>query len=87
VKYGLRIWGLCDKFSGKWLGLWVLPNNWLGKAVAHCWLTTVKELGGKFISKNYISSSFDVLSGMPWQTTTGCGSELTVLHGLAGALR
>jgi len=36
VKYGIGIWGIRDKFSGKWLGLWVLPNNRLGRTVAYC---------------------------------------------------
>lgn len=48
-KYGLGIWGIRDKFSGKWLGLWVLPDNRAGDAVAYCWLSVVRELGGKYL--------------------------------------
>jgi hypothetical protein len=47
VKYGFAIWGLRDKFSKKWLGLWVLPNNRVAVAVAYLWLTIIRELGGK----------------------------------------
>ena len=29
VSIGFPIWGIQDKFSGKWLGLWVVPCNQL----------------------------------------------------------
>ena len=54
VKYGLGIWGVRDKFLGKWLGLWVLPNNRIANAVAYCWLTLVRDLGGKYHHQRYI---------------------------------
>lgn len=69
-KYGLAIWAVRDKFSSKWLGLWVMPNNRIALAIAYCWLSLVRSLGG-----------------MPIQTTTDCGSETTVVYGLANALR
>ena len=47
VKYGFAIWGLRDKFSGYWLGLWVVPNNCLGIVIAYLWLTVVYKLGGE----------------------------------------
>jgi len=45
-KYGFAIWGVRDKFSRKWLGLWVMPNNRLSDSVAYLWLTLVRKLGG-----------------------------------------
>ena len=47
MKYGFAIWGLRDKFSRKWLGLWVVPNNRIGIVVAFLWLTVVRKLGGE----------------------------------------
>ena len=46
-KYGFAIWGVRDKFSRKWLGLWVIPNNRFGVVVAYLWLTLVRDIGGK----------------------------------------
>lgn len=48
-KYGMSIWGMRDKFSRKWLGLWVLPNtsNRYSEVTAYLWLSLVHELGGK----------------------------------------
>jgi hypothetical protein len=46
-KYGFTIWGVRDKFSRKWLGLWVLPNNRIGSVVAYLWLSLVQKIGGK----------------------------------------
>jgi len=45
-KYGFAIWGLRDKFSNKWLGLWVIPNNQLSHVIPYLWLTLVRDLGG-----------------------------------------
>jgi hypothetical protein len=46
-RYGFAIWGVRDKFSRKWLGLWVLPNNRIGDVVAYLWLSLVHKIGGK----------------------------------------
>jgi len=70
VKYGFAIWGFRDKFSRKWLGLWVIPNNRIGIVVAYLWLKVVRQLGG-----------------IPKQSSTDCGSENTLIHGFATALR
>lgn len=43
---GFPIWGVRDKWSSKWLGLWVVPNNRLKKAVALLFLQLIKEQGG-----------------------------------------
>jgi hypothetical protein len=45
-KFGFAIWGVRDKFSRKWLGLWVLPNNRIGDVVAYLWLSLVQKVGG-----------------------------------------
>jgi hypothetical protein len=46
-RFGFAIWGVRDKFSRKWLGLWVLPNNRIGVVVAYLWLSLVRDLGGE----------------------------------------
>ncbi|KAM5544110.1 hypothetical protein V8D89_002296 [Ganoderma adspersum] len=46
-KLGFPIWGIRDVWSGKWLGLWVVPNNRLKVVVAYLYLSLVRELGGK----------------------------------------
>jgi len=43
---GFPIWGVRDKWSGKWLGLWVVPNNRLKSAVAYLYLSTIESIGG-----------------------------------------
>ncbi|KAG6882477.1 hypothetical protein C0993_010407 [Termitomyces sp. T159_Od127] len=43
---GFPIWGVRDVWSGKWLGLWVVPNNRRQKAVALLFLRLVEEYGG-----------------------------------------
>jgi hypothetical protein len=43
---GFPIWELRDVWSGKWLGIWVLPNNRLKLAIAYLYLSLVEELGG-----------------------------------------
>ncbi|SRR6266481_2086425 len=45
---GYPIWGIRDVWSGKWLGLWVLPNNRLKLAIAYLYLSLVEELGGMY---------------------------------------
>jgi len=47
VKYGFAIWGMRDKWSGYWLGLWVLPNNRLGVVIAWLYLSIVRDVGGE----------------------------------------
>ncbi|KIJ38228.1 hypothetical protein M422DRAFT_176939 [Sphaerobolus stellatus SS14] len=69
-RIGFAIYGICDVWSGKWLGLWVIPDNRLKDIVAYLWLSLVEEYGG-----------------LPIQTTTDCGSETTMVYGLATALR
>ena len=43
---GFPIWGVRDKWSGQWLGLWVVPNNRLKESVAYLYLSLVYTLGG-----------------------------------------
>lgn len=45
--YGFAIWGIRDKWSGKWLALWVLPNNRKKHAIAFLYLKLISKLGGK----------------------------------------
>ncbi|KAG5716401.1 hypothetical protein E4T56_gene2459 [Termitomyces sp. T112] len=44
---GFPIWGVHDVWSGKWLGLWVVPNNRRQKAVALLFLHLINEYGGQ----------------------------------------
>ena len=43
---GFPIWGIHDKWSRKWLGLWVVPNNPLKTMIAYLYLTTIESVGG-----------------------------------------
>ncbi|KAF9060796.1 hypothetical protein BDP27DRAFT_1429663 [Rhodocollybia butyracea] len=43
---GFPIWGVRDIRSGKWLGLWVVPNNRLKDTVGYLFLKLVHEYGG-----------------------------------------
>ncbi|KIJ29780.1 hypothetical protein M422DRAFT_268732 [Sphaerobolus stellatus SS14] len=69
-RIGFAIYGVRDVWSGKWLGLWVIPDNHLKDAVAYLWLSLVEEY-----------------EGLPIQMTTDCGSETTMIYGVATALR
>ena len=51
---GFPIWGVRDKWSGKWLGLWVLPNNRLKSAIAMLYLHLIEEYGGKFQTSHFL---------------------------------
>ncbi|KIJ39663.1 hypothetical protein M422DRAFT_174837 [Sphaerobolus stellatus SS14] len=46
---GFPIDGIHDKWSGKWLGIWVVPNNQLSDVVAYLWLCIIEEYGGMSI--------------------------------------
>ena len=86
-KLGFPIYGIRDKWCMKWLGLWVVPNNHLKLAVAFLYLSLVKELGGVlnlfFILAHFC---FDIILGMPLQSTTDAGSEMMLMFALANAL-
>lgn len=55
AQIGFPIWGVRDKWSGKWLGLWVVPNNRRLKATAYLYLKLVAELGGKSCQGHFVS--------------------------------
>lgn len=44
---GFPIWGVRDVWSGKWLGLWVVPNNRLKDTIGYLYLKLVHEYGGE----------------------------------------
>src|ERR1700754_3763732 len=89
TKYGFVIWGIRDKFSRKWLGLWVVLNNRIGIVVAYLWLTVVRDLGGKYqIGAPFVWDCYLILSlGIPKQTSSDCRTENTIICGFANALR
>jgi len=80
------IWGVCDKWSSMWLGLWVIPNNHLKLAIALLYLQLIKDQGGEFMTTS-VHVQCSISLGMPIQTSTDCGSETTEVFGLANALR
>ncbi|OSD05401.1 hypothetical protein PYCCODRAFT_1443303 [Trametes coccinea BRFM310] len=43
---GFPVWGIRDVWSGKWLGLWVVPNNRLKIVTAYLYLRLVHDVGG-----------------------------------------
>ncbi|KIK79428.1 hypothetical protein PAXRUDRAFT_161324, partial [Paxillus rubicundulus Ve08.2h10] len=43
---GFPIWAVRDVFSGKWLGMWVLPNNRCGASITYLYLSLVSCYGG-----------------------------------------
>jgi len=45
---GFPVWGMRDKWSGKWLGIWVVPNNRLKVTIAYLYLLLVHEFGGMY---------------------------------------
>lgn len=51
---GFPVWGVRDKWSTKWLGLWTVPNNRLKLAIAYLYLSLVYELGGKHLFNFHI---------------------------------
>ncbi|KAG1876215.1 hypothetical protein F4604DRAFT_1581135 [Suillus subluteus] len=46
TQIGFLIWGICNVWTGKWLGICVLPNNHLKSAVAYLYLSLCYQLGG-----------------------------------------
>ena len=46
---GVGLYGIHDKASGKWLGLWATPTNRDGKTVGYLYLSLVEKLGGKLL--------------------------------------
>jgi hypothetical protein len=48
-KLGFGVYGIRDKASGKWLGLWLVPNNRKGETIGYLYLSLVEELGGTLI--------------------------------------
>ncbi|KIK79777.1 hypothetical protein PAXRUDRAFT_160336 [Paxillus rubicundulus Ve08.2h10] len=42
---GFPIWAARDVFSGKWLGMWVVPNNHCGNTITYLYLSLVHQYG------------------------------------------
>ena len=87
-KIGFPIWAVVDDATSKYLDGWVVPNNRLGTVIGYLFLCLVEKYGGKFLLRCLdLLCNSESLSGIPLQFSTDCGSETTVLHGLATALR
>ncbi|EDR06854.1 uncharacterized protein LACBIDRAFT_328609 [Laccaria bicolor S238N-H82] len=85
---GFPIWAVRDVWSGRWLGVWVVPNNQYMQTITYLYLSLVAKLGGQ-IQAHSLCVQFRLMSkaGMPLQSTTDCGSETVMMYGLANALR
>ncbi|KAI6148844.1 hypothetical protein BKA82DRAFT_4329809 [Pisolithus tinctorius] len=46
---GFPISGVHDQWSGKWLGLWVVPNNHLKNAITYLYLHMIAGVGGMLL--------------------------------------
>ena len=88
-KIGMAIYGIHDKASGMWLGLWVVPNNRLNIVVAYLYLSLVEERGGNvtILEKFMQCLNYCITTGIPVQSTTDCGSETTAQYSFANLLR
>lgn len=87
-KIGFPIWAVVDDATSKYLDGWVVPNNRLGTVIGYLFLCLVEKYGGQFmLCFPHLFCNPDLFSGVPLQFSTDCGSETTVLHGLATALR
>jgi hypothetical protein len=89
-KIGFPLYAIVDDATSRWLGGWIVPSNWTGLIIAYLFLCLVEEYGGMFIIPPSSHLVFYLLTsclGIPLQSTTDCGSETTILHGLAMALR
>jgi hypothetical protein len=50
---GFPIWGIRDKWSGKWLGLWVVPSNRFNTVIAYLYLSLVVHLSGTQLAHSF----------------------------------
>lgn len=50
AKIGIEIYGIRDKASGYWLGLWPVPNNRIKEVVAYLYLLLIEEHGGEYLN-------------------------------------
>ena len=51
---GFPVWGVRDKWSGKWLSLSVVPNNRLHLSIAYLYLKLVEKLEGNSLELNSV---------------------------------
>jgi hypothetical protein len=73
VKIGFPIWGIRDMWTGKWLGLWTVPDNRLKVTIAYLYLSLVAELGGRLLLLSFLVCIFN---------TACCRYAYSVYHGL-----
>ena len=55
---GFPIWAIVDDGTGRWLDVWVVPSNHMGRTIAYLFLCAVEDAGGKSLlinCKNYSS--------------------------------
>lgn len=85
---GFPIWAIVDDATGRWLGVWVVPSNRLGNIIAFLYLIAVETAGGKYLLRcSFLYDCSQHFTGMPFQSSTDCGSETTQLYAVAKALR
>ncbi|KAF8240540.1 hypothetical protein L208DRAFT_1420399 [Tricholoma matsutake] len=64
-------WSADDKWSGKWLGLWVLPNNRYQASIAYLYLSLVAELEALEVVKigpahRFLKSVYNITIEQGW---------------------
>jgi hypothetical protein len=87
---GFPIWGVVDDATSRWLGAWVVPSNRMGSVVAYLFLCLVEDIGGQLFKLFPLSKSSrtsNIVSGLPLEFSTDCGSETTQIYGIVNALR
>ena len=44
---GFPIWAIVDDATGRWLNVWVVPSNRMGRTIAYLFLCAVEDAGGE----------------------------------------
>ena len=47
-KIGFPVWAIRDMWSGKWLGIWVVPDNRLKVVITYLYLSLIEEYSGYY---------------------------------------
>ena len=50
-KIGFLVWAIRDMWSGKWLGIWVVPDNRLKVVITYLYLSLIEKYSGYYPSE------------------------------------
>ena len=50
-KTGFPVWTIRDVWSGKWLGVWVVPDNYLKVVITYLYLSLIEKYSGYYLSE------------------------------------